>query len=190
MILPRLFVPIALLVCLSLLFPPSTEAATKQRAKRQTKQQAKKQAKKEGASPFRQSVYITNAYFSDQVAEGKEGTIQPLSVVKALQNRPSGPLGYLILDLMLVTPGTHTFRIDILDQQSKRVDTLHYPPIHATQQGKLPLYTATNPILGHFPAGLWFFKIFNQINYGTWRALDTLSIVVLETEKATPTHGQ
>lgn len=184
MILPRLSIPIALLVCLGLLLTPSTDAATKRRTKQtHTKQPIKKQL----GSPFRQPVYITNAYFSDQIAEGKEGAIQPLSVVKALKNRPSGPLGYLILDLMLVTPGTHTLRIDIINQQGKQVDTLRYPPITTAKQDAFPLYTATNPISGTYSAGLWFFKLFDQINNGTWYAVDTFSIVVLDTEQAAPT---
>lgn len=173
-----------LLAGLGMLLTTPTDAATK----RHTRQPHAKQHTKQAPSLFRQPAYITNAYFADQVVEGENGAVQPLSAVKALRRRASGPLGYLILDLMLTTPGVHTLRVDILNQRGDKVDTISYPPLKAAKQGDLPLYTAASPITGNFSAGLWFFKIFDQVNNGTWYALDTLGVVVLEAEKSEQTQ--
>ncbi|MBF0401511.1 MAG: hypothetical protein HQL90_12185 [Magnetococcales bacterium] len=179
-----------LLPALSLLCALPADGATQKRhpgrshAKHRPKPAQPKPAKKPDRLPFRQPAYITNAYFSDHITAGEDGAVRPLSVVKALRNHPTEPLGHLILDLMLVTPGLHHLRVDILNQQGNKVGGLHYPPVQSVKQGDLPLYTAASPITGNFSAGLWFFKVFDQVNNGTWYALDTFSIVVLDTAAA------
>ncbi|MEO5364464.1 MAG: hypothetical protein H7838_12690 [Magnetococcus sp. DMHC-8] len=137
------------------------------------------------APAFRQPAYITNAYFSDQVAEDDEGGVRPLSMVKVLHNQPSGLLGYLILDLLLIKPGVHAFRVEIISQQGDKVGEMAYPAVPTFKAGTLPLYTAAMPISGHFSPGLWFFKVFDRINNGTWYALDTFSIMVLDPRAGT-----
>ena len=133
---------------------------------------------------FRQPAYMTNAYFSDQISEQADGSVRPMSAVKALRNHPSGLLGYLILDLMLVKQGAHSFRVEIIDQQGEKVGELTYPPVQAPKEGSVPLYTIATPITGLFSPGLWFFKVFDQLNSGTWYALDTFGVMVLDPVKA------
>ncbi|MEO5350677.1 MAG: hypothetical protein H7836_13695 [Magnetococcus sp. YQC-3] len=137
----------------------------------------------QAATAFRQPAYITNAYFSDQISEQADGSIRPMSAVKALRNRPSGLLGYLILDLMLVKRGAHSFRVEIINQQGEKVGELTYPPVEAPTEGSVPLYTIATPITGLFSPGLWFFKVFDRLNNGTWSALDTFGVMVLDPEK-------
>lgn len=137
----------------------------------------------QASASFRQPAYITNAYFSDQISEQADGSIRPVSAVKALRNHPSGLLGYLILDLMLVKRGAHSFRVEIIDQQGEKVGDLTYPPVEAATEGNVPLYTIATPITGFFSPGLWFFKVFDRLNNGTWYALDTFGAMVLDPEK-------
>ncbi|MBF0462387.1 MAG: hypothetical protein HQL87_13460 [Magnetococcales bacterium] len=132
---------------------------------------------------FLKPAYITNAYFSDQVTEGENGAVRPHSAVKALRNRASGPLGYLILDLILVKPGEHTLRLDIINQQGEKVGESGYPLIKMSKQGELPLYTAATPLSGKFSAGLWFFKIWDQVAHGTWYRLGVFSIMVVDVDE-------
>ena len=137
----------------------------------------------------RPPAYLSNAYFSDAVNETTDGVIRPLSVVKALRNQPSGRLGYLILDMVLVRRGRHTFRVEISNQQRQTVGTLNYPSVKTAKQGALPLYTAASPISGHFSAGLWFFKVLDQVDNGTWNALGTLAVVVVDPTKRDTKNG-
>ncbi|WP_193771436.1 hypothetical protein, partial [Candidatus Magnetaquicoccus inordinatus] len=88
---------------------------------------------------------------------------------------------------ILVKPGRHQLRVELFTQQGDKAGTLHFPEIAAVQQGTAPLYTASVPIKGRFTTGLWFFKIQDQIDHGTWYALDTLAIMVLQ---ATPETKQ
>ena len=135
------------------------------------------------ASSFRQPAYITNAYFSDKMTEEENELLRPLAVVKALRSRTSGVVGYLVLDLLLVDQGEHHFKVNILNPQGEKVTDLVYPPVHVSKQGDLPLYTAAGAVSGSFYPGIWFFKVFDQVDSNNWSALGTFSIMVLDMEQ-------
>ncbi|MBF0183818.1 MAG: hypothetical protein HQM06_05445 [Magnetococcales bacterium] len=130
---------------------------------------------------FRQPAYISNAYFADQLRESTAGQMQPRAILRALRASSSGPLGHLVLDLIPVKPGRHHLRVDVLNQQGEKAGEFSFPEMVVLQRGELPLYTASVPISGQFAAGVWFFKIYDQVDHGTWYALDTLAILVSAT---------
>ncbi|MBF0096994.1 MAG: hypothetical protein HQM04_10535 [Magnetococcales bacterium] len=132
--------------------------------------------------PLRQPAYVSNGYFAEQLQQNEPKTPQAQSVVKSLRNRSSGTLGYLLVDLMLLKPGQHQLRVDVLNQQGDKAGELPFPEMAPVTAGRLPLYTAAVPIAGRFTEGLWFFKILDQVDHGTWYALATLAITVLEAE--------
>ncbi len=131
---------------------------------------------------LRQPAYVSNGYFAEQLQHNAQKSLQAQSVVKSLRNRPAGALGYLIVDLMLLKPGRHQLRVEVLNQQGNKVGELPFPEMEPVTAGRLPLYTAAVPIAGRFTEGLWFFKILDQVDHGTWYALATLAITVLEAE--------
>jgi hypothetical protein len=131
---------------------------------------------------YRQSAYITNAYYSDKIAkEGKQ--IQPLTVVKSLQTQKSGVVGYFVLDLILTHPGRHEFKVNILDKSGKKVSDLTYPVVKAANESFFPLYTAVGSISSSkISSGLWFFKVYDRVNGGTWHRLGTFAVTILVPE--------
>ncbi|MBF0371659.1 MAG: hypothetical protein HQL52_19660 [Magnetococcales bacterium] len=133
------------------------------------------------AGKYRQPAYITNLYFSDKMA--REGEfVRPLAVVKALRPRPSGTVGYVILDLLLVDPGVHHFKINILDNKAKKVTELAFEGVAMPKGGALPLFTAAGAVSGAFTPGVWFFKVYDQVDQGPWKALGTFAVTVIEEE--------
>jgi hypothetical protein len=140
------------------------------------------QAKSPEKNVYRQPAYISNAYFSDKIA--KEGElIQPLTIMKALQTRSSGEIGYFILDLILTHPGRHEFKVNILDKSGKKVMDLTYPQVEASKDNIYPLYTAVGSISGKVHPGLWFFKVYDRVNKGMWHRLGIFAITILASEK-------
>lgn len=135
---------------------------------------------------YRQPAYITNAYFSDKITEEENEVLRPLAVVKAFRSRSSGVVGYFILDLVLVKRGVHHFKVDIMNPGGKKVTDLVYSPVQLSKEGDLPLYTAAGSISGNFPPGIWFFKVFDRVNNGTWSALGTFSIMILDPGESLP----
>ena len=131
---------------------------------------------------LRQPAYISNGYFAEQLQSKEQKGLQAKSVAKNLRNRPDGALGYLVVDLMLLKPGRHQMRVDVLNQHGDKAGELPFPEMAPVTAGKVPLYTAAVPIAGRFTEGLWFFKILDQVDHGTWYALATLAITVLEGE--------
>lgn len=132
---------------------------------------------------YRQPAYVSNAYFSEKMAE-KDSQIQPLSVVKALQTRSSGVVGYFILDLILTQPGNHEFKVNIINKTGQKITDLTYPMIAAPQTGSFPLYTAVGSISGEVYPGIWFFKVYDRVNGTAWQNLGTFAIMILDqTEK-------
>lgn len=138
----------------------------------------------QAAPNFRQPAYITNAYFSDKIEEEENKGVRPLAVVKALRSRSSGVLGYLILDLVLIKEGLHHFKVSIINPQGDKVTDLTYPPVEKKGGTPYPLYTAAAAASGNFPPGIWFFKVWDRVNDGTWFALDTFSVMVIDPDKA------
>ncbi|MBF0341481.1 MAG: hypothetical protein HQL95_11055 [Magnetococcales bacterium] len=130
------------------------------------------------AKSYRQSAYISNAYFSDKMAMKGEN-MQPMSVVKALRSGSGGMVGYFVLDLVLTAPGMHHFKVDILDQESNLITQLDYPPVKAAKEDKLPMYTAAGTISGKFTPGMWFFKVMDQLDKKPWENLGTFGILVV-----------
>lgn len=128
---------------------------------------------------YRQPAYINNAYFSDKISQKGEN-VQPLSIVKALQTRVNGVLGYFILDLILIQKGAHYIKVDILNQKGKKTSELLYPPVQVNKEDILPMYTAAGTISGDLESGLWFFRVQDQVNKGKWNELGTFSILVME----------
>ncbi|MBF0191496.1 MAG: hypothetical protein HQL99_10235 [Magnetococcales bacterium] len=127
---------------------------------------------------YRQPAYISNAYFSDKMVQKGE-TMQPMSVVKALRAGSDGVAGYFVLDLVLTSSGTHHFKVDILDQEGNLATRLDYPPVQAVREDHLPMYTAVGTIGGKLAPGLWFFKVFDQLDKKGWETLGTLGILVV-----------
>ncbi len=135
------------------------------------------------AGKYRQPAYISNAYFSDKMAEQGGETIQPLAVVKALRTRPTGVVGYFILDLILAHKGTHHFKVNIINQDGEKITDLVYAPVKSTQAETLPLYTAAGAISGEFSPGLWFFKVYDRVGNGNWQPLGAFSIMLLDPDR-------
>ncbi|HIJ84146.1 MAG: Sporulation domain protein [Magnetococcales bacterium] len=128
--------------------------------------------------PLRQPAYISNAYFSDKMVEQGD-VVQPTSVVKALKPRSRGVAGYFILDLVLTSSGSHHFKVNIINHKGDKVTDLDFPPVQARQDDTLPLYTAAGGLSGAFFPGLWFFKVFDQLDGGEWDHLGTFSIMMI-----------
>ncbi len=131
---------------------------------------------------YRQPAYINNAYFSDKISQ-KGDNVQPLSVVKAFQTRSTGILGYFILDLVLTANGTHHFKVKILDQNGAQTTELVYPSVKVTPKDQLPMYTAAGTISGDLEPGLWFFKVYDQVNKKQTTLLGTFSIIIMNAKK-------
>lgn len=129
------------------------------------------------AKSFRQSAYIANAYFSDRMVQKGE-TMQPMSVVKTLRTNTNGMAGYFVLDLVLTVRGEHHFKVDVLDQDGKVVTRLDYPPVKVAKEDHLPMYTAAGAITGKFTPGLWFFKVYDQLDRKKWEHLGTFGVLV------------
>lgn len=136
------------------------------------------QADSKRVKPYRQPAYIANAYFSDKMHQKGE-TMQPLSVVKALRAGSEGVSGYFVLDLVLVVSGEHHFKVDILDREGNLSTRLDYPPIQAAREEPLPMYAAVGTISGRMAPGLWFFKVFDQLDRKGWKELGTMAILVV-----------
>ncbi len=131
------------------------------------------------AGKYRQPAYISNAYFSDKMAEQGGETIQPMAVVKALRTRPTGVVGYFILDLILAHKGTHHLKVNIINQDGDKITDLVYAPVASPKDETLPLYTAAGAISGDFSPGLWFFKVYDRVDRGNWQPLGAFSIMLL-----------
>ncbi|MBF0109803.1 MAG: hypothetical protein HQL76_11555 [Magnetococcales bacterium] len=127
---------------------------------------------------LRQPAYISNAYFSDKMVEQGDA-VQPTSVVKSLQPRSRGVAGYFILDLVLTSSGSHHFKVNIFDHKGDKVTDLDFPPVQARKDDTLPLYTAAGGLSGAFFPGLWFFKVYDQLDGGLWDHLGTFSIMMI-----------
>lgn len=127
---------------------------------------------------LRQPAYISNAYFSDKMVEQGD-VVQPTSVVKALTPRSRGVAGYFILDLVLTRSGSHHFKVNVIDSKGEKATDLDFPPVSAKQDDQLPLYTAASGLSGAFFPGLWFFKVYDQLNGGLWDHLGTFSIMMI-----------
>lgn len=127
---------------------------------------------------FRQPAYISNAYFSDKMVEQGDA-VQPTSVVKALKPRSRGVAGYFILDLVLTRSGSHHFKVNVIDGKGDKATDLDFPPVQAKQDDQLPLYTAASGLSGAFFPGLWFFKVYDQLDGGLWEHLGTFSIMMI-----------
>jgi hypothetical protein len=141
------------------------------------------QAKPVKNSGYRQPAYISNAYFSDKVAKVGE-LIQPLTVIKALQNRKVGEVGYFIMDLTLTHNGHHEFKVNILDKSGKKVSELNYPKVQAPTDSPYPLFTAVGSISNNIPTDeLWFFKVYDRVNKGIWHRLGIFAISISAQEK-------
>jgi hypothetical protein len=154
-----IFISLALLLCL--LLPPTIA-----------------QAKSSKNSGYRQPAYISNAYFSDKIAKVGELT-QPLTVIKALQNRKVGEVGYFIMDLILTHNGRHEFRVNILDKSGKKVSELNYPKVKAPKDSPYPLFTAVGSISNDIPSDhFWFFKVYDRVNGGVWHRLGIFAISI------------
>ena len=134
---------------------------------------------------YRQPAYISNAYFSDKMAEQGD-SIQPMAVVKALRTRPSGVVGYFILDLILAHKGTHHFKVNIINQEGEKITDLVYAPVESPKSEILPLYTAAGAISGEFTPGLWFFKVYDRVDNGNWQPLGAFSIMLLDPGRMRP----
>ncbi|MBF0272547.1 MAG: hypothetical protein HQL98_10855 [Magnetococcales bacterium] len=134
------------------------------------------------AKSYRQPAYISNAYFSDKMIRKGEN-MQPMSVVKALRAGSDKVAGYFVLDLVLISNGTHHVKVDILDQAGNLATRLDYPPIKAAKEDHLPMYTAVGTIGGKLPPGLWFFKVFDQLDKKGWETLGTQAILVVAPSK-------
>lgn len=126
---------------------------------------------------YRQSAYINNAYFSDKMSQDGKNAY-PLNVVKTLQNRAAGVVGYFVLDLVLTSSGTHQFTVDILDQNGKKSTELLYPPVKVENKDEMPLYTAAGAISGNLEPGMWFFKVRDQVNSNQAEMLGTFGILI------------
>ncbi|MBF0212880.1 MAG: hypothetical protein HQM00_04850 [Magnetococcales bacterium] len=127
---------------------------------------------------YRQPAYITNAYFSDKMTQKGE-TMQPRSVIKALRVSSEEVSGYFVLDLMLTSSGMHHVKVDILDHQGTLATRLDYPPIQATREEQLPMFTAAGTVAGDLAPGLWFFKVYDQVDKKEWENLGTFAIQVV-----------
>ncbi|MBF0347898.1 MAG: hypothetical protein HQL81_09525 [Magnetococcales bacterium] len=130
---------------------------------------------------LRQPAYISNAYFSDKMVEQGDA-VQPTSVVKSLQPRSQGVAGYFILDLVLTSTGSHHFKVNIIDHKGDKITDLDFPPVQANKDDTLPLYTAAGGLSGAFFPGLWFFKVYDQLDGGLWDHLGTFSIMMITPE--------
>ncbi|MBF0446427.1 MAG: hypothetical protein HQL68_12645 [Magnetococcales bacterium] len=141
------------------------------------------QAKGVNSSTYRQPAYISNAYFSDKVAKVGE-LIQPLTVIKSLQNRKKGEVGYFIMDLTLTHNGHHEFKVNILNKSGDKVSELNYPKVKTPKDSPYPLFTAVGSISNSIPADeLWFFKVYDRVNGGIWHRLGTFAISNSPSEK-------
>ncbi|MEO5347314.1 MAG: hypothetical protein H7834_13200 [Magnetococcus sp. YQC-9] len=129
------------------------------------------------AASYRQSAYIANAYFSDRMVQKGE-TMQPMSVVKTMRATTGGMAGYFVLDLVLTVYGEHHFKVDILDQDGQVATRLDYPPVKASKEDPLPMYTAAGAVTGKFAPGIWFFKVYDQLNRKKWEHLGTFGVLV------------
>ncbi|NGZ06343.1 MAG: hypothetical protein G8237_08295 [Magnetococcales bacterium] len=127
---------------------------------------------------YRQPAYIANGYFSDKMVQKGEA-MQPASVVKALRSGSQGVSGFFVLDLVLVVGGEHHFKVDILDQEGNLTTRLDYPPIQVTRDEPLPMYAAVGTISGKMAPGLWFFKVYDQLDRKVWKPLGTHAILVV-----------
>ncbi|MBF0383335.1 MAG: hypothetical protein HQL69_20135 [Magnetococcales bacterium] len=130
-------------------------------------------------SSYRQPAYVSNAYFSEKMTE-RDSQIQPLAVVKALQTRTSGVVGYFILDLILTHPGKHEFKVNIINRSGEKITDLSYPMISAPKNGSFPLYTAVGSISGEVYPGIWFFKVYDRVNGTAWQNIGTFAIMILD----------
>ncbi|MBF0428737.1 MAG: hypothetical protein HQL94_07415 [Magnetococcales bacterium] len=131
---------------------------------------------------FRQPAYISNAYFSDKMAQKGE-LAQPLSVIKALQLQSNGVLGYFMLDLILTESGTHHFKVDILNQDGDHSAEMVFPPVQVQKSDDLPMYTAAGTIAGSLGPGLCFFKVYDRLDKGPWEMLGVFGILITPSGK-------
>ncbi|MBF0380576.1 MAG: hypothetical protein HQL69_06135 [Magnetococcales bacterium] len=136
------------------------------------------QAKSSKTNIYRQPAYISNAYFSDKVAKVGE-LIQPLTVIKSIQSKSSGEVGYFIMDLILTHDGRHEFKVNILNKSGKKVSELNYPKVKAPKDSPYPLFTAVGSISNNIPLdGLFFFKVYDRVNGGVWHRLGIFAISI------------
>ncbi|MBF0296441.1 MAG: hypothetical protein HQL96_14730 [Magnetococcales bacterium] len=131
---------------------------------------------------YRQPAYISNAYLSDRIAQKGE-SVQPLSVVKALQANINGVLGYFVLDVVLTVDGQHRLKVDILDDAGRAKAALQFPPVQVQKKDELPMYTAAGAISGEMEPGLWFFKVYDQVNKEDWKVVGIFGFMVMDPKK-------
>ncbi|MBF0628515.1 MAG: hypothetical protein HQL91_09900 [Magnetococcales bacterium] len=137
-------------------------------------------ARAKAPKSYRQPAYIANAYFSDRMTQKGEGAMQPMSVVKSLRAGSEGVAGYFVLDLVLTASGTHHFKVDILDQEGTVATRLDYPPVKASREEQFPLYAAVGTLSGKLAPGLWFLKVYDQLDKHGWEHLGIFGIQVVE----------
>lgn len=125
------------------------------------------------AGKYLQPAYITNTYFCNTTVD-VGGFAQPDSVFNILSANEPGALGTFVMNLLL-DKGRHRVEVDILDVSGKKIDSLNFDAVEATEDDWT--YTVTGRFGGSFEAGGIFFKVFDRhnrkrrVHIGTFRLL-------------------
>lgn len=110
------------------------------------------------AGKFRQPAYITNLYFSDQLAAAESASPGP-NIFNKLKAGDDDVSAYLLLD-MVVDSGEHHVEIEILDSEGRLFDKLEFEPVLAAQDNWR--FMGTGRFGGALPDGGLFFRVYDS----------------------------
>jgi hypothetical protein len=112
------------------------------------------------AGRYRQTAYITNAYFSNNTVE-RDKFIQPDRVIIVIRANEPSTLVYFVAN-MLLDEGKHEIEVDLIDRRGKTIHSYKYEPVTAPAHDTA--YTTVAQIGGKAPPGSLFVKVFDRYN--------------------------
>ncbi|MBF0624884.1 MAG: hypothetical protein HQL82_08760 [Magnetococcales bacterium] len=104
-----------------------------------------------------QPAYVTNSFFTSHWSRELAASTEQ-RIIRAMDAERSGVAGYLVMDLLLVQPGTHRIQVEILDRAGTILTRMDHEPVAVPGNGSL--YTSAVAVSGkRFPPGLLRFRV-------------------------------
>ena len=127
------------------------------------------------AGRFKQSVYLSNAYFCNEL-KNDDGNLQPDRVFNVMKANESELRAAFVMNV-IADEGVHNLEVDLLNNQAERFDRIKLQPVTADSDDFV--YTAVAMFGGSMPPGGVFFKIFDVID-GKRKEVATVRIMTVK----------
>ena len=128
------------------------------------------------AGRFRQPIYITNAYFCNEL-KNNDGNLQPDRVFNVMKANEEKLRAAFVMNLV-ADKGTHSLEVDLMNNKAEKIDTIKLQPVEASENDFA--YTAVAMFGGSMPLGGVFFKIYDAVDGGRRRPVGTVRLMTAE----------